>query len=1097
MLTIGVYAQKIKFKTYSVEQGLSQSTVNAILQDKDGFMWMATQDGLNRFDAYNFSVLKNNPADKNSVADNYIQSLQQDQNGNIWIGTYSEGVSVFNPLTRRYTHIKSVSVNETSSTSYNVMGMVEDGAYMWIATTGGLVKVNTGDYSIIRYQAGEKNGLISDQIRSVIKTRSGAIWVACANGGVLKFNRSAGKFEPVVEVKSASSDVSFANPWHIMQHSSGNVFVSYSGGGLVEFNSEGTAVIRQLNTATQEIISNDIWCSAEDNEHNVWFGSYGQGLFRLNYISGFIENYVNDNTDKYSLPNNEILSIYRDRQGALWVGTLGGGVAYFEPNSASFIQYGTSGNYYRLNESMVMSVLGADGKLYVGTFGGGLNIIDNTTRKVEYLRHEENRNSIGSDIIRSIFRSSDGLIYIGTYGGGLSVYDPQKKTMRNYVHDDADTSGISANDVWCVTEDKKGMIWLGTWGGGLNQFNPKTGKFISYRKENSGISGNKVISLAFDKNGLLWIGTNGNGLNSFDTENKTFTVYKNDKDNPKSIGNNRIRSILVDDKNNLWLGTDGAGLNYFDRAASTFYRYTEIDGLPNNVVYGILQENKRYLWLSTNNGLCRFDIENKTAKNFSEKDGLQSNEFNQGAYYRDQEGIMYFGGINGLNKFVPSKIQSNMFLPPVRVTKITVNDSDLISDTAVHTIRNLVLNYNQNFISFEFAALNFKNAELNSYQCKMEGLDENWINLGQRRFISYTNLDPGTYTFRIRASNNDGLWNNEGTYIQITIIPPFWKTWWFYLLVVVAFVFVLVSIYRIRVRSLQRAKQLLENEVEARTSEIKVQNAILERKNRDITDSINYAKKIQEAILPSDDSIRSMLNDAFVLYLPKDIVAGDFYWFEKKDHLLFFAAADCTGHGVPGAMVSVICSNALNRTVKELNITDPGKILDKVRDLVLETFEKSGNMVHDGMDISLCCMNAETRELFWAGANNPLWIATSDMHETGQENYSVIVNDGKKRLLEFKADKQPIGKYAIQKPFTTHHYKLRSGDVIYLFTDGFADQFGGPQGKKFKYKQLANTLLSNSDHSVNAQKERLHQTFEKWRGDKEQIDDVCVIGVRV
>ncbi|MCK6648148.1 MAG: SpoIIE family protein phosphatase, partial [Bacteroidia bacterium] len=674
----------------------------------------------------------------------------------------------------------------------------------------------------------------------------------------------------------------------------------------------------------------------------------------------------------------------------------------------------------------------------------------------------------------------------GTYGGGLNLFNEKTRSFSAFKHNDVDPSSISSDDVWCIKEDKEGNLWIGTWGGGLNKLNIQTKKFSHYKfdaAQPSFISNDRVISLLVDDKGTVYAGTNGGGLNVYNKTNNSFVRYKHSDTDSLSISSDRVRCIIQDSKNNIWIGTDGGGYNLFDPIKKNFTHFTEKDGLCNNVVYGIVEDDLGNLWFSTNGGISKYNFKRKNYQNFDVRDGLQSNEFNQGAFLRSGNGKIYFGGVNGFNVFEPSSIQKNPNRPPVYITSIKLFNNEIVKDTMSSFIKELNLNYSDNFLSFEFAALDYTSSDKNKYACKMEGFDKDWIELGNRRFISYTNLDPGKYVFRVKGSNNDGVWNEQGNYIVITIAPPFWKTIWFYLTMIALVVLGIYAYIQLRTKKLQRDKRVLEKEVENRTHEIVFQKNIIERKNKDITDSITYAKRIQQAILPSVDLIKKMLPESFVLYKPKDIVSGDFYWMEQSGTQTMIAAVDCTGHGVPGAFMSIVGYNLLNQAVNERGLTKPSSILDEMNKGILKQLKQQTeeHTVRDGMDMSLCTIDFKTKTLQYAGANNSLWIIRAG------------------ELIVLKADKQPIGSFYNDeiRAFTNHEFQLQQDDHIYLFTDGYADQFGGQDGKKFKYKKLQELLLSCSGKGMEQQLNALDQTIEQWKGNLEQVDDILIIGIKV
>ena len=361
----------------------------------------------------------------------------------------------------------------------------------------------------------------------------------------------------------------------------------------------------------------------------------------------------------------------------------------------------------------------------------------------------------------------------------------------------------------------------------------------------------------------------------------------------------------------------------------------------------------------------------------------------------------------------------------------------------------------------------------------LEGEESKWSPETDKNEITYSNLNPGTYTFKVISRNADGVWNKNPVEYRFTILPPWWQTWWFRTFALVGLMILLYTIYRWRMSSVLKRQALLEKTVAERTEEVVHQKEIIQEKNKEIIDSINYAKRIQDAILPSPKIVKEHLPNSFILYLPKDIVAGDFYFVEPLKEKTIFAAADCTGHGVPGAMVSVVCANALKRTVKEFMIEDAGKLLDKTTEIVLETFEESETDVKDGMDISLCVLNYKDKKLQWSGANNPLWI----------------IREG--NCIEFAPDKQPIGKFDNRKPFTTHEIDLLKGDQVFIFTDGYADQFGGEKNKKFKLANMKSMFMEIHSWSCEEQMKEIKLRFENWRDGFEQVDDVCIIGLKI
>ncbi|HEY4799982.1 MAG TPA: triple tyrosine motif-containing protein, partial [Bacteroidia bacterium] len=566
-----------------------------------------------------------------------------------------------------------------------------------------------------------------------------------------------------------------------------------------------------------------------------------------------------------------------------------------------------------------------------------------------------------------------------------------------------------------------------------------------------------------------------------DYKSKKIISYKFEKAK-NSISDNTVNCIFDDRKGNLWLGTS-SGLNKFNIETQNFTHYFEKDGISNSSIWAILGDKRGDLWISTNKGLSRFNpsVDNKDGsafKNFTTHDGLQGDEFAQGSYFLNQKtGEMFFGGLNGFNSFFPDNILDNKHIPSVHITSFKKLGKEAEPDTSIAYKKHLTLSYKDNFISFEFVALDYIFPEKNKYSFKMEGLDNDWSPPSTRRYVSYTNLPGGDYTFRIKASNSDDIWNEDGVSIHLTVIPPWWKTNTFYafsVLFSIAFVF---GFIRFRTAAIEKEKKILEQKVEERTAE-------LAQKNKDITSSIQYAKRIQDAILPTKDLIKKHFPDSFVLFNPKDIVSGDFYWFGEKNGKKIAACVDCTGHGVPGAFMSMIGTNLLNQIILENGITEPAAILSALNQGVRTALKQGTHSdieTTDGMDIALCSINVTTREVQFSSAQRHL----------------VIISKG--NLEKIDGNKFPIGGAQVEteRVFTNHLKFLQPGDMLYMFSDGYADQFGGEKGKKFMIKRLHAALGEINMLPVLEQKELLNNRIEDWKGNHSQVDDILVIGIRL
>jgi serine phosphatase RsbU (regulator of sigma subunit) len=633
--------------------------------------------------------------------------------------------------------------------------------------------------------------------------------------------------------------------------------------------------------------------------------------------------------------------------------------------------------------------------------------------------------------------------------------------FKHYAHNPNDPNSLSNNAIQgqAFFEDEEGFIWIGTYSGGIDRFEPKTGKFTHF---------------------------------THNPQNK----------NPLPLPKEGVISFFGQ-HDVIWIGTDGHGLYSFNKYSYQVKKYTTEQGLSSDVVYAILPDGAGNLWLSTKNGLCRFNPDKETFKTYYDYHGLQSNVFYWGAAHRsDFNGEMYFGGISGFTYFNPKEIEDNRFVPPIYINEFKINndvvplgklpDGRILLDKHISDTKRIELGYTDRFFSFGFAALNFSHPERNAYRYKMEPFDEEWRHTDAKNpYAPYTNLPPGTYKFMVMGANNDGLWNNEPAIIEVVMRPPWWATWWFRILAV-AFVGGGIYMYYLnRLRRLQRQKRELIEQVKQRTAEIMLKNQELEqqqasivRQNEKIQSSINYAQRIQKAMLPINQEMQALLKDYFVLFRPRDIVSGDFYWLSSRGNKVLLAAVDCTGHGVPGAFMSMIGLDLLKETVNMRGITDPSQVLYEMHEGVRQALHQNENRNRDGMDMSFCVFETLTSgniRVDYAGAHHPL----------------VYIQHGELKTLS--ATRLPIGGFdrGEARVYEKHTIEIDRPTWIYLFSDGYQDQFGGEDGRKLMSKTFKRLLLQIHQRPMEEQKALLEMHLEEWKQDREQTDDVMVIGIKL
>ncbi|MFN3917157.1 MAG: two-component regulator propeller domain-containing protein [Flavobacteriales bacterium] len=1095
-------AKDIRFRTLSIEHGLSQSSVNALLEDKQGTIWIGTQDGLNRYNGIGFNILNFNQNDTTTISSGHIRSLLECKDGLIWAGTEGAGLNSYNKLTGKFTRYYYDKNNESSLSNNHVRCLLESrsGAII-VGTTGGGVccfDKNTGKFT--QFTGRLKSGMDVTRLRveSLFEDEKGVIWVGTSKNGLITFNPRTSELKEIFY----ATDLQNARITAITRHNDSRIWVATYGNGLLLLDRRNNSIVKHLyKSSNQNNIPSDFIVSIfQDDEQRLWVGTYGSGLIIYNLATNRYKHLQHQKDLSFSLTNNDVWSLCKTREGVMFVGTDGGGISLYNKTSQKFRLYRNTTQSSALSNNMVRCIFeDSKGLWWIGTYGGGLSSYDPFTEKYTSFKNDPKEPySISTDRVVSVLETPDGLLWFGTDGGGLNKYDRKTGRFYAYKHISGDTASLSNDVIWCMSVEEGKGLWLGTRGGGLNFFDFKTETFQVLKNnpiDNTTIGSDFIRCIMQENKNYLWVGTEGGGFCRLDKNTLKVKNYKNGIKNNNTLNNNTVRCLHIEYPNKIWIGTDGGGLNLLNTDTEEFTHYTEKDGLPNNVIYGILSDVDGYLWMSTNKGICRFkkDGAQILIKNYDISDGLQSNEFNTGAYFKNAKGELFFGGINGFNKFLPEDVQENTFVPPVILTDFKVFEKQYTLDTLIEFKRELILHYTENFFSFGFAALSFSMPEKNRYAYKMEGFDKDWVEVQNRNYASYTNLDPGTYVFRVKASNNDGYWNNDGVTIRVVILPPFYKTTWFYSLCIFVILLSIFMYIKIIERKLRREKAVLEKTVNQRTSEILEKNIALNRQQQEITDSINYAKRIQQAILPLKEEVGACFSEAFIYYVPKDIVSGDFYWYKRIDtDNLLLAMGDCTGHGVPGALMSMIGLDKLNEIT--LDEHSPGKIIACLNSEIKRSLRQASFDVlednfstNDGMDIALCKINTKTLQVEYAGANRPLWVFRSAI-----EGY---------QFEEVSPTKESVGGFTDEDAiFETKRIKLSKGDTLYLFSDGYSDQFGGvgtKRGKKFMTKNLKILIQSIQPLAMDAQLAELDNAFNAWKGDLEQVDDVCIIGLRM
>jgi signal transduction histidine kinase/ligand-binding sensor domain-containing protein len=832
----------IQFERLSIEQGLSQSSVFSITQDRKGFMWFATQDGLNKYDGYSFTHYMHEDNDSASLSDNYVTVLLEDHTGTLWAGTRGGGLNRFLGRTGQFARYRSKRADVHSLSNDEVRCLYEDrSGTVWIGTTNGLDRYDRSSDSFVQYvhRSADNRSIPAGLVQCLFEDRDGNFWVGML-GALVRMDRNTGACSAVkLPVHGILCN------W-LEQDNDGNLWVAMQN-GLYLFHS-GVWIPAWKTTRTPSPVLARV--VLKDRNGSVWFGA-DNGLNRYDSRSGTVNAFVNDPTNPLSLSGNSILSLFEDREGILWIGTYDG-INKYAPAQFKFrtVKWGNGlapgGGWNKIRSFCEDE----SGKIWVAT-QGGLMTYDRRTGVLSRVPNDSwYTPSNNLRLLWSLLEDHSGArqtIWVGTNGRGLIRLEPTLSgtyTYTQYLPQAGDPRSISGPSPVALYETRDGTLWVGALWEGLNRFDTKTGTFTRFVHDSANsrsISGNEIWTMCEDREGYLWVGTGGEGLNRLDVAKGTFTHFRHNPNDAGSLSDNKVTAIVEDSAGILWIGTY-AGLNRLDPSTGAFRHFTTHDGLPDNVIYGMVDDRTGNLWLSTNKGLSRFTIETRAFRNFDVGDGLQSDEFNHGAAFRCRDGEILFGGVNGFNIFFPKKLTEDTNIPRVvltdfKVFNVPVRPSPVERrlDTDISDAHIIRLSHDDAVLTFDFAALEFTSPLKNRYAYSLEGFDKDWVFAGSKREATYTNLDPGEYVFRVKASNGDGVWNERGTSITIIVTPPYWATWWFRLVILAGFLSIGPIVYFRRVNALKKT-QTVQQEFSRRL--IESQEAERKRVAAELHDSI-------------------------------------------------------------------------------------------------------------------------------------------------------------------------------------------------------------------------------------------------------------------
>ena len=799
----------LKFKHITVNDGLSFNLVFEIVKDSYGFMWFGTTDGLNKYDGYEMTVYRHIHGDSTTLPDNSVWGLYEDGKGDLWVGTDGGGLSLYDRVHDRFINYQHSESDSTSLSDNSVNAILEDAdGKLWVATYGGGINMMTSPGKFMRMRKDGPGSLSNDLVHTMFRDRKGNMWIGTQEG-LNRYDSQKKMFHHYFHEDSDETSISNNNVLAITEDAKGNIWLGTWGGGVNRLDMETKQFERfifDLNKTQNRVAS-----VFTDSKGQLWAGLLGGGLLKFDELNNSFTQYNHDPLNPGSIINNNIWIFYEDEQNFLWAGTESG-ISHVDLKNNPILSFGGLNHHISLSNPVVNGFgTSTDGRLLIAT-ERTLEKIDHKTFEPPHFTNLKLPGIPENVEIWSICVDQRQDIWISTYGNGLFRMRPDPSQPGEYRLQDHfeavtdDPNSISSNFCSYLYEDSNGIIWVGTYGQGLNRYDRNTNSFKKFLIDNPGDRSPKsapILNLYDDSPGYLWIGTYGRGLIKMDKENGDYVNFQKDPNNSNSLSHNTILAIYKTADSILWIGTDGGGLNKLNTHEEKFDMLTVRDGLPSNAVVGILEDSNGNLWISTNGGISKFNPADQKFKNYDQSNGLVSQSFNPDAYYIDDNGYFYFGSGNGYNRFHPDSLRINEFVPPLFITDFKINNKtvpirdDGILKQHINLTGNIILDYRQKLISFNFASLEFNNSHKNQYAYKLEGFNKNWVyTTASNRTATYTNLHAGDYIFKVKSTNNDGLWNDNATSLTLHVLPPPWKTWWAYTIYLVLILVVVFLIFR-------------------------------------------------------------------------------------------------------------------------------------------------------------------------------------------------------------------------------------------------------------------------------------------------------------
>lgn len=1062
------YYKSLTFETYTNMEGLSHNNIHCVFQDSKGFIWIGTSSGLNRYDGKDFLIFKNDPKNNKTISSNNIYGICEDRNHNIWIATeygYNQIIRETYQCNRYY-----IDTTKNSATDNNIIQNIfcDSEGNIWTKTIKSINKLDLKTGKKHSYLL--ENDIFQEEYDIVnypiFQDSEGILWIGTDNG--------LGYYEPTnddfIYFKAddfLGNHLSNNKILAIFEDTNHNIWVGTEN-GLNQFNKSNkqfqsyfysNQFYSTVNSIAEGYYKNTLWITTESN-----------GLYQFNTQTKQFT-HIAHTTERNNLSTNQTNCLLKSNNNILWIGTQNG-LNKVDLKPKRFLLLGNEDNSQGIKHNYTSAICLEKNLVFFGTKFGGLQIynLEKQTRQT----FSADKGNFPSNYITAIIKFSEKEILIGS-DGYLMLYDIQQNAIKSIdaKYPELHSFCLAKKRIKCLLLDSQKNLWIGT-NFGIITFNLNTKKIEHY--DTKDLPSNQINCFYENHKNLIFIGTE-NGICYYNHKTGFFTEINISQHFSTTI-HKHIHDITEDYNGNIWIGTN-VGLIRCEASTYKCTFYTTNEGLTSNEIYSLLT-NEQEVWLGTDNGLSSFFPDSNKCKTYSLHDGIQDYEFSPHSAIRAENGYMFFGGTQGINIFHPDSIHTISITPNLEFLNIEYNYEDEIHQLYIKNGQVITLPYNSNNIKISFAALEFTNPQFNKYEYYLEGQNDDWIDLGNQNSLTIRlKLPAGRYTLHIKASNEDQTWSNEKS-IKLVVPPPFWKTTVAIIFeIIVLIIFVLCIIHLITRKIRKENHRLLERQ--AWFNKIEAQQEELEIKNKNILDSITYAKRIQLAIMPARAKFKHLLPSSFILYMPKDIVSGDFYWITEIDTKLFIVCSDCTGHGVPGAFMSIIGYNLLRTITKDKHIYNAAEILNYLNKSLIELLSKNelddDSAVKDGMDISICVFDKETCVMEFAGALTRMLIFRNN------------------QFITLRGDKFQVGLNNDQDdPYTNAIIRVQPDDRFYMFSDGYADQFGGEDGKKMKFKRFKANILSCQHLPLIKQGIELKKQLQQWQGNWEQVDDILVMG---